>query len=43
MWTVYKDMMEHSLTTQWNKTFLDEWVTMHENGNLEGVPVRLDH
>ena len=43
MWTVYKDMMEHSLTTQWNKTFLDEWVTMHENGNLEGVPVRLEH
>ena len=42
-WGVYKDMMEHPFTTQWNKTFLDEWVTMHENGNLEGVPVTLDH
>ncbi len=42
-WGVYKDMMEHPFTTQWNKTFLDEWVTMHENGNLEGVPVTLKH
>ena len=40
-WGVYKDMMEHPFTTQWNKTFMDEWVTMHENGNLEGVPVKL--
>ena len=42
MWTVYRDMMEHPLTDQWNQTFMDEWVDMHENGMLEGLPVRLD-
>ena len=41
MWTVYRDMMEHPLTDQWNQTFMDEWVDMHENGMLEGLPVRL--
>ncbi len=41
MWTVYRDMMEHPLTDKWNKTFMDEWVDMHENGLLEGVPVSL--
>ena len=40
MWTVYRDMMDHPLTEQWNKTFMDEWADMHENGLLEGVPVR---
>ena len=40
MWTVYRDMMNHPLTEQWNKTFMDEWTDMHENGLLEGVPVR---
>ena len=42
MWTVYRDMMDHPLTEKWNKTFLDEWVDMHQNGLLEGVPVRSD-
>ena len=42
MWTVYRDMLEHPLTEQWNKIFLDEWVDMHRNGLLEGVPVALD-
>ena len=42
MWTVYRDMMDHPLTEQWNKTFMDQWVDMHESGLLEGVPVRLD-
>ncbi len=42
MWTVYRDMMEHPLTDKWNKTFMDEWVDMHENGMLEGLPVKLD-
>ena len=42
MWTVYRDMMEHPLTDQWNQTFMDEWVDMHRSGMLEGLPVRLD-
>ena len=42
MWTVYRDMMDHPLTEQWNKTFMDQWVDMHESGLLEGVPVRLE-
>ena len=42
MWTVYRDMMDHPLTAQWNKTFMDEWVDMHQSGLLEGVPVRSD-
>jgi len=42
MWTVYRDMMDHPLTDQWNKTFLDEWVDMHATGLLEGLPVTLD-
>ena len=41
MWTVYREMMDHPLTEQWNKTFLDEWIDMHESGLLEGVPVTL--
>ncbi len=39
MWTVYRDMMDHPLTAQWNKIFLDEWQDMHTKGLLEGVPV----
>jgi hypothetical protein len=42
MWTVYRDMMDHPLTAQWNKTFMDEWVDMHQSGLLAGVPVRSD-
>ena len=41
IWTVYRDMMGHPLTEQWNKTFMNEWVDIHENGLLEGVPVTL--
>ena len=41
MCTVYREMMDSPLTEQWNKTFLDEWVDMHENGLLEGVPSTL--
>ncbi len=41
MWTVYREMLEHPLTEQWNKIFMDEWVDMHKNGLLEGVPVTL--
>ena len=40
-WTVYRDMMEHPLTEIWNKTFMDEWLAMHEAGLLEGLPTRL--
>ena len=42
MWTVYRDMLEHPLTEIWNKTFMDEWLEMHEDGKLSGVPVKLD-
>jgi len=41
MWTVYRDMMDHPLTESWNKTFMDQWVEMHQAGHLEGVPTRL--
>lgn len=41
MWTVYRDMMNHPLTDQWNKTFMDEWADMYESGLLSGVPVTL--
>ncbi len=40
MWSVYRDMMDHPLTTQWNKIFMDEWLDMHDNGLLDGVPVQ---
>ena len=43
MWTVYRDMLNHPLTEQWNKIFMDEWIDMYENGLLEGVPVTLHH
>lgn len=39
MWTVYRDMLEHPLTEQWNKVFLDSWNDMQEKGLLAGVPV----
>lgn len=39
MWTVYRDMLEHPLTEKWNKTFMDEWIDMHNSGLLAGVPV----
>ena len=39
-WTVYKEMMSHPLTDQWNKTFMDEWEEMNESGLLKGIPVR---
>ena len=39
-WTLYKEMMSHPLTDQWNKTFLDEWEEMHGAGLLKGIPVR---
>ena len=39
MWTVYRDMLDHTLTDHRNKVFLDEWIDMHESGLLAGVPV----
>jgi transaldolase len=38
-WPVYRDMMQHHLTDEWNKTFLDNWNQMHAAGQLAGVPV----
>ena len=40
MWTVYRDMMDHPMTAQWNKVFMDAWQEMDRNGLLGGVPVR---
>ena len=40
MWTVYRDMMDHPMTSQWNKVFMDAWQDMDRNGLLDGVPVR---
>ena len=42
MWTVFRDMMDHSLTDIWNKTFMDEWIAMHKSGHLEGLPTRFE-
>ena len=42
MWTVYRDMMDHPMTAQWNRVFMDAWQDMDRNGLLEGVPVRRD-
>lgn len=42
-WTVFRDMMEHPLTDQWNKTFMDEWISMYDGGLLQGLPVKTDH
>jgi len=39
-WQVFRDMLKHPLTDQWNKTFMDEWMAMHKAGLLKGVPVR---
>ena len=38
-WTTFKELMDHPLTEQWNRTFLDEWNAMHADGKLDGVPV----
>lgn len=38
-WATFKEMMDHPLTDQWNRTFLDEWNAMHADGKLAGVPV----
>ncbi len=40
MWTVYRDMMDHPMTAQWNRVFMDAWQDMDRNGLLEGVPAR---
>ena len=34
------DMMDHPMTSQWNKVFMDAWQDMDRKGLLEGVPVR---
>ncbi len=41
-WPIFEEMMQHPLTETWNTTFMNEWVSMHDAGLLEGVPVRLD-
>lgn len=38
-WPVLRDMMQHRLTDEWNKTFLDNWEQMRVAGQLKGLPV----
>ncbi|MBM3933729.1 MAG: hypothetical protein FJ319_05425 [SAR202 cluster bacterium] len=40
-WPIFRDMMKHPLTDQWNKTFMKEWVAMHEAGLMKDVPITL--
>ena len=40
MWTVYRDMMDHPMTAQWNEVFMDAWQDMDRNNLLQGVPLR---
>ena len=39
-WPVFRDMLSHPLTDEWNKTFMDEWRAMGAAGKLAGAPVR---
>ena len=39
-WNVFRDMLEHPFTDQWNATFLNEWLQMQEGGYLKDVPVK---
>ena len=39
-WPVFRDMLRNKLTDEWNKTFLDNWNAIHEQGNLDGVPYK---
>ena len=39
-WPIFRDMMQSHLTDEWNKTFLDEWNSMHDAGLLTGLPVQ---
>ena len=39
-WPILKDMMHSHLTDEWNKTFLDEWNSMHNAGLLNDLPVQ---
>ncbi|MCY4436687.1 MAG: hypothetical protein OXE05_05065 [Chloroflexi bacterium] len=41
-WPIFQEMLDHPLTDTWNETFMAEWKSMHQAGQLEGVPVRLD-
>ena len=33
-------LMDHPMTAQWNKVFMDAWQDMDRNGLLGGVPVQ---
>ena len=39
-WPVFRDMLQHPLTDQWNKTFMDQWQSMEYTGKLQDLPVR---
>lgn len=39
-WPIFRDMLAHPLTEQWNKTFRGAWDKMHAAGLMEGVPVK---
>ncbi|HCI85996.1 MAG TPA: hypothetical protein DHV68_04040 [Dehalococcoidia bacterium] len=39
-WPIFRDMMEHILTEEWNTTFLNEWQSMDDAGLLKDLPVQ---
>lgn len=39
-WPIFRDMMNHHLTDEWNSTFLNEWNDMNKSGLLQDLPIR---
>lgn len=39
-WPIFRDMMRHPLTDQWNQTFLNEWQKMDGDGKLGDLPIQ---
>ena len=39
-WPIFRDMMQHHLTDEWNATFLNEWNSMNDAGLLKDLPVQ---
>ena len=40
-WPVFRDMLMHEYTDQWNSTFAAEWKAIYDAGLMNGVPVQL--
>ncbi len=37
-WPIFRDMMRHPLSDQWNTLFMDEWKEMEKAGKLSDLP-----